>query len=192
MRLLLIDYYDSFTYNIADYLRRCGAEVDVCEANSVDSPAFAAYDGLVFSPGPGNPVHMPDLRRLMSDAIGFRPVLGICLGFQAMGLHFGGHLRRGHPCHGKQSVVCRIPGTPSWLLQDIPDCFTVVRYHSLVIGGPLSGAHVTLSAGEGEPMALEHPDLPVAGVQYHPEAWLSAYGLPLFHNWLRKARENRG
>lgn len=192
MRLLLIDYYDSFTYNIADYLRRCGAEVDVREADKVDSPDFAAYDGLVFSPGPGNPVHMPDLRRLMSDAIGFRPVLGICLGFQAMGLHFGARLVKGQPCHGKRSRVCRTPDTAGWLLQGMPDCFTVVRYHSLLIGGGVSGVQITLTAGGGEPMAIEHPDLPVAGVQYHPEAWMSEYGLNLFANWLRKVRESRG
>lgn len=188
MDILLIDFQDSFTWNIADYLARCGAVVTVRDSREVVPGDWDLYQGLVFSPGPGNPSRMPHLQALLAAAIEQKPVLGICLGFQALGYHYGARLEKGKPVHGKSSDLVRAKHLPSWLLEGVPDTFSVVRYHSLVVRGAAGPLRPTLHTREGEIMALEHPHLPLAGVQYHPEAWLSEWGLELFQNWLRRAR----
>jgi anthranilate synthase component II len=186
MKILLIDFQDSFTWNIADYLARCGATVTVKDSRLVRPGKWDSFQGLVFSPGPGNPSHMPHLQALLASAVQQRPVLGICLGFQALGHHFGARLEKGQPVHGKESTVRR--RGESWLLSGLPESFSVVRYHSLVVRGETSPLRPVLHSVDGEIMALEHPTLPVAGVQYHPEAWLSEFGLEVLENWLRRTR----
>ncbi len=188
-RIALLDNYDSFTYNLHDYLCRLGAHCTVFrndEPGLLDRLVAFYPDGLVLSPGPGRPV---DAGALMSVIAFFSekiPLLGVCLGHQAIGEHYGAklvHARR--PMHGKTSVVeCR----PDPLFEGLPERFSVMRYHSLVLEGWESSPLLPLAfAGDetGELMALRHCDLPIWGVQYHPESVLTEHGLGLLGNWLR-------
>lgn len=181
--ILLVDNFDSFTFTIADYLLQLGATVEVKSRSDVSPNDFSPFDGVLFSPGPGNPTEMPELLELIKAAISAKPVFGICLGFQAIGYIFGAEILQGLPMHGKLSTIS-IENPEHWLFSQIPYSFEVVRYHSLIVSelkSPLVGlAH----AEGGELMAFAHENLPVAGVQFHPEAHLTAYGLRILENWL--------
>ena len=180
--ILLIDNFDSFTYNIWDYLSRVGANVEVKRRNEISVPDIARYDGIVISPGPGNPKELPDLMNLVEATVNQKPTLGICLGFQAIAYHFGSEILEGEPMHGKISnIQVTVRGN---LLKGLPDQMQVVRYHSLTVNNlkaPLVNLAITKNQ---EVMAFEHQTLPVAGLQYHPEAYLSQYGPEVFRNWL--------
>lgn len=182
MRLLLVDNFDSFTFNIRDYFGRLGAEVGVISRKDCHPGQMADFDGIVFSPGPGNPQDMPDLSILVSEALSMKPVLGICLGHQALALHFGSSLIKTNPFHGKVSEVFRVSASP--YLNNIPERFRVVRYHSLIIHELSNELQPLLRTADNNLMAFCHPELPVLGVQFHPEAHLTEYGLPLLQNWL--------
>lgn len=181
--ILLIDNFDSFTYTIADYLGRLGCRVKVLERNCVTQAQISAFDGIVFSPGPGSPADLPQLQELVQFALENKPVFGICLGFQAIAFHFGSDVLKGKPMHGKiSSVQLTVPD--HWLFDGIPAKFPVVRYHSLIVkevNSPLIPLAIT---NEQEIMALAHQELPIAAVQYHPEAYLTAFGLQTFKNWI--------
>jgi anthranilate synthase component 2 len=181
-KILLVDNFDSFTYNVKDYLERAGAQVMVKARNQVRTEELSLYDGVVFSPGPGNPENIPVLQALVSEAIQTKPTFGICLGFQAIASHFGSLILPGVPVHGKIFPVSVVAS--GRLLEGIPTRFNVVRYHSLVVDRILSPLNLLLQTEEGIPMAFEHSLLPVAGVQFHPEAFLSENGLRLLENWL--------
>jgi anthranilate synthase component 2 len=186
--MLLLDNYDSFTYNLYDYLQQLGVACTVVRNDALDPNLLDpdAFDALVFSPGPGRPADAGCMMALIERFHACKPMLGICLGHQALGEFFGAALQKARaPMHGKTSEV-QHNGHP--LFQGIPDRFTVMRYHSLALqlppGGPLQGIAYT---AEGELMALAHPTLPLYGVQYHPESILTEFGLPLLKNWLRLA-----
>lgn len=183
-RILLVDNFDSFTFTIADYFLQLGAQVEVLDRERVSPEKFQDFDGIVFSPGPGNPVEMPHLLNLIKAAISMKPTFGICLGFQAIAYVFNANVEKGRPMHGKVSLInhCQ-PG--HWLLEGLDDSFTVVRYHSLVVRS-VSAPLVSLAFTQGgECMALAHNNLPVAAVQYHPEAHLTRFGFEVLNNWLK-------
>ena len=188
MRLLLLDNFDSFTFTLADYLRQAGAEV-VVHRNDVLLSALnvADFDGVVLSPGPGVPARagvMPALIRRYHQTV---PMLGVCLGHQALGQFFGAELTRAaRPMHGKVApMTC---DTTDELFAGLPAQQPVTRYHSLVLREPLPPCLVPLAHSAGPPpelMALRHRTLPLHGVQFHPEALLTPHGLAILANWLR-------
>ncbi|WP_257478965.1 anthranilate synthase component II [Acidipropionibacterium jensenii] len=186
-RILVIDNYDSFVWNIVSYLGQIGADVDVLRN---DDPAFATpgwhrpYDGVLLSPGPGHPDDAGvciDVLRNLSDTL---PIFGVCLGMQAMAVAWGGRVGRApEQLHGKVSVV-RHNGTG--VFTGVPSPLTVTRYHSLAADIPsLPGClEVTAWSESGLIMALRHRELPVEAVQFHPESVLSEHGFQIFGNWL--------
>ncbi len=183
--ILLLDNYDSFTFIIKDYLEQCGQEVIVRENNG-DFAEITALDfsSIVLSPGPKIPVLSGGLMPMVEHAaVNKIPTLGVCLGHQAIGEYFGGKLIKAlRPMHGKVSTVRH---SSHLLFENIPREFEACRYHSLVISAldatPLNSiAH----SNENEVMALAHQWLPIWGVQFHPEAILTQYGIPLIKNWL--------
>ncbi len=188
MRLLLLDNFDSFTFTLADYLRQLGAEV-VVRRNDVALPALAVetFDGIVLSPGPGTPGQagvMPALIRAYHQEM---PMLGVCLGHQALGEFFGATVTRAaRPMHGKVSEMHCDPTEA--LFAGLPATQLITRYHSLVVREPLPPVLLPLARTPGpapELMALRHRTLPLYGVQFHPEALLTPHGLAILGNWFR-------
>jgi anthranilate synthase component 2 len=181
--ILLVDNFDSFTYILADYLLQLGAIVIVRDRTKVDKESIENYDGILFSPGPGNPTEMPDLMDLIGCSIKIKPVLGVCLGFQALAFHFGATIGQAKPMHGKVSNIS-VKETRNWLFSGVAENFNVVRYHSLVVQNvkrPLVGLAYSY---DGHLMAFAHETKPIAGFQFHPEAHLTEYGKQLLANWL--------
>lgn len=191
-RILLVDNFDSFTYNIFDYLCRLGADVKVCcRSEALESSDLNEYDGLVISPGPGNPESMPDLKKVLDMVLGKMPVLGICLGHQAIAHFYGAAIIKARPMHGKISLVESLQD--SVLLAGIPSAFRVVRYHSLVVSDlPSELLPLLVSRDDHCLMAFVHRNLPVMGIQFHPEAHLTEFGLPLLKNWLDVCIKSNG
>ena len=188
-RVLVIDNYDSFVYNLVQYLGELGAEPTVHrnDAIAVDDVADLAPDAILVSPGPGRPEDAGisnEVIRRYGERI---PVLGVCLGHQCIGEVFGGDVVRAPTImHGKTSLVHH-DGTG--VLAGLPDPFEATRYHSLVVAAetfpdPLV---VTATADDGVVMALRHRELPVQGVQFHPESILTVGGKQLMANFLAEA-----
>ncbi len=181
--VLLLDNFDSFTYNLADYLQQLGAECMVLNnQTSPESIQKLPLKGIVLSPGPETPEKagcMPEVIRTFYDKL---PILGVCLGHQAIGQFFGAGLVRAiKPMHGK---VSEITCGDDYLFHGLPEKLRVVRYHSLVLQDlPACLANISTTA-EGEIMAIKHNKLPIRGLQFHPEAVLTESGLLMLRNWL--------
>lgn len=187
--LLLLDNFDSFTYTLADYLYQAGAEV-VVRRNDVPLAELRQLDvqGIVLSPGPGAPAAAGSLMAVVEEYHQRLPMLGVCLGQQALGEFFGGRLRRAaRPMHGKVSEI-ELLGDDPWLA-GLPRRQLVTRYHSLALeASALPPALVPLAHtadADRELMALRHATLPLYGVQFHPEALLTTHGLAWLRNWMR-------
>ncbi len=186
MKILLLDNYDSFTYNLYDYLLQAGTQCQVLrnDACSLDELERLDFDALVLSPGPERPADAGLMMPLIARFFDKKPILGICLGHQALGEFFGAKLVKARlPMHGKTSLIAH-SGHP--LFEHLPPQFAVMRYHSLLLesleGTPLQSIAQT---DEGEIMALAHPTLPLLGVQFHPESILTEWGLQLIKNWVK-------
>jgi anthranilate synthase/aminodeoxychorismate synthase-like glutamine amidotransferase len=184
--LLLIDNYDSFTYNLAQYLGELGADVRVerNDALTVDEVATLAPERIVISPGPCTPNEAGISLELIARLAGKMPILGVCLGHQAIGQAFGGKVVRApHVMHGKTSPI---EHDGSALFAGIASPMQATRYHSLVVEPASLPASLTVTArtAEGEIMALAHKALPVWGVQFHPESILTVDGKRLLRNFL--------
>jgi len=186
--LLVVDNYDSFTHNAVDLLTQLGARVDVVrnDATTVSEIEAAQYKGIVLSPGPGRPrnagICIALVRRLGPRV----PILGICLGHQAIACAYGGRIRRARrPLHGTATEICR---TALGLVAVLPERFQAARYHSLVVDSehPGRGLRVTCRSAEGEIMGLAHECHPVEGVQFHPESYLSPKGPALLSAFLER------
>jgi anthranilate synthase/aminodeoxychorismate synthase-like glutamine amidotransferase len=187
-RLLLIDNYDSFTFNLVQYLGELGAEVEVFRNDEIDVPGIRARrpDGLVLSPGPCTPNEAGVTLPAIGELAGALPILGVCLGHQAIGQAFGGSVvRNARIVHGKATPV-RHRGTG--LYEGLPSPFAAGRYHSLVVekGSLPATLRVTAWTDEDEIMGLRHRKLDVEGVQFHPESILTEEGKKLLHNWLSR------
>ena len=193
-RLLLIDNYDSFTFNLVQYLGELGADVDVHRNDRIDVAGIRARrpDGLVISPGPCTPNEAGVTLTAIRELSGTLPILGVCLGHQAIGQAFGGKVVRNfRVVHGKSSPV-RHAG--QGLYAGVPSPFEAGRYHSLVVERESLPADLELTSwtDEGEIMGVRHRALDVEGVQFHPESILTAEGKRLLANWLvRVARNGR-
>jgi anthranilate synthase component 2 len=193
-RLLLIDNYDSFTFNLVQYLGELGAELEVFRNDEISVEEIRAKrpDGVVLSPGPCTPddagVTLPAIRALAGEL----PILGVCLGHQAIGQAFGGKVVRNFRIvHGKSSPV-RHAG--AGLFAGLPSPFEAGRYHSLVVERESlpEALEVTAWTDEGEIMGLRHRTLDVEGVQFHPESILTVEGKRLLGNWLARLRVEEG
>lgn len=183
--ILLFDNFDSFTYNLADYFQQLGVSCKVVK-NDVSLQEIKAlqFDGIVLSPGPGRPESAGCLLDLIGQYFNKVPILGICLGHQALGEFFGGRVEKAlKPMHGKLSEIC-CADQKDYLFQGLPACFQVVRYHSLVLRSLPDCLEGTAYTPEGELMAVRHKVYPIRGVQFHPEAVLTQHGLNLLRNWL--------
>ena len=184
--LLMIDNYDSFTYNLVQYLGELGAEVKVFrnDETTVDAIAALAPERIVISPGPCTPSEAGITLELIARLAGKVPLLGVCLGHQAIGQAFGGRVVRAkRVMHGK---VSRIRHDGKGVFAGVPDDFTATRYHSLVIERQTMPQclAVTAQAEDGEIMGVRHRSLAVEGVQFHPEALLTEHGHRMLKNFL--------
>lgn len=187
---LMIDNYDSFTYNIVQYLGMLGADVEVRRNDQITLAEMEALQpqSLIVSPGPCSPAEAGISLAAIKHFAGRLPILGICLGHQCITAAFGGEVRRAREVlHGK---VSRIRHDNRDLFDGLPDCLEVARYHSLVAGalpGELvATAHALDENGQpGEIMALRHRELPIYGLQFHPESVMTQQGLDMLGNYLQ-------
>jgi anthranilate synthase/aminodeoxychorismate synthase-like glutamine amidotransferase len=184
MRVLVVDNYDSFTYNLVQYLGELGAEVEVIrnDVETADGLLAREPDRLVISPGPCTPaeagVSTEVSRRFPEAGI---PTLGVCLGHQSMVEAFGGRVLRGEPIHGKDAEIEHDGRT---IFAGLPQPLTVGRYHSLVADPELPDALELSASYEGIVMAVRHRELPAEGVQFHPESVLTPCGKRMLANFL--------
>jgi anthranilate synthase/aminodeoxychorismate synthase-like glutamine amidotransferase len=191
MRVLVIDNYDSFTYNLVQYLGELGAEISVVRNDQAEPGDLVAagYDRCVVSPGPCTPneagITLEVVRRMPEAGI---PTLGVCLGHQALAQAFGGSVRLNPPVHGKSAVIEHDGAT---IFAGLSSPLTVARYHSLVVDPDLpdclqqsAAARPSEEEPDGVLMALRHRELPAEGVQFHPESVLTEQGMALLDNFL--------
>ncbi|MDG4559923.1 MAG: aminodeoxychorismate/anthranilate synthase component II [Candidatus Competibacter sp.] len=189
--LLMIDNYDSFTYNLVQYFGELGEEVWVYRNDQIDPDQIAEYAParIVLSPGPCTPNEAGVSLATIERFAGQIPILGVCLGHQSIGQAFGGHIvRAGHVMHGKTSEVHH---RGQGVFAGLPSPFTVVRYHSLVIDKATAPDCLDITAWTQTPdgdideiMGVRHKTLPVEGVQFHPESILTEHGHTLLRNFL--------
>jgi anthranilate synthase/aminodeoxychorismate synthase-like glutamine amidotransferase len=189
--IAVIDNYDSFTYNLVQYFGELGAEVCVYRNDAVTPAALEAQDPshIVISPGPGDPSDAGISNEVIRSLGGKRPLLGVCLGHQCIGETFGGQVVRApRLVHGKTSPIYHRGGR---LFDGVPSPFPAARYHSLVVAEPVAEAlEITAYTAEGEVMGLRHRELPIYGVQFHPESILTTHGKQILRNFL--ALESNG
>lgn len=185
--ILLIDNYDSFTWNLVHYLRALGADVRVArnDALTVDEAMASGAAGLVISPGPGRPEDAGISLDLVGACVNAgRPLFGVCLGHQAIGAHFGAAIERCAPIHGK---VKRVEHDGSGVFAGLPSPFGATRYNSLTVADRPWDLIVNARAEDGTIMGLRHPELPIHGVQFHPESIASEHGRRLLGNFIALA-----
>jgi anthranilate synthase component 2 len=187
-KLLMIDNYDSFTYNIVQYFGELGAEVEVFRNDEITVAEIAARapDLLVVSPGPCSPAEAGISVAAIEHFAGKLPILGVCLGHQAIGAAFGGKIVRAQQLmHGKTSVITT---TRQGVFAGLPEQFVVNRYHSLAIekSSCPDVLAVTARTDDGEIMGVRHTELPIQGVQFHPESILTEHGHAMLRNFLEQ------
>jgi anthranilate synthase/aminodeoxychorismate synthase-like glutamine amidotransferase len=184
VRVLMVDNYDSFTYNLVQYLGELGAEIDAVRNDAADPAELLGrgYDRVVVSPGPCTPneagISVDVMRRFPEAGV---PALGVCLGHQSLVQAFGGRVVRHVPVHGKAT---EIEHDGEGLFAGLPSPLTVGRYHSLVAEPDLPGCLAETARGGGVVMAVRHRELPALGVQFHPESVLTPDGKRLLENFL--------
>jgi len=184
-RILVIDNYDSFVFNLVQYLQQLGAECTVVRNDEVEASEASKYDGVLISPGPGTPdkagVSIAMINYCAEHSI---PLFGVCLGHQAIGEAFGATVSRAPELlHGKTSQVIH---NGSGVLADLPSPFTATRYHSLAVERDTVPAvlEITGATDSGVVMSMRHISLPIEGVQFHPESVLTEHGHQMLANWL--------
>ena len=190
--IVVIDNYDSFTYNLVQYLGELGAEPRVFRNDTTSASEVEALgpDAIVLSPGPGRPEGSGVCLQIVERLHERTPILGVCLGHQAIAHVFGGTIGAApRLMHGKTSAIHH---TGQGIFASFPSPFTATRYHSLIVEEPVpDGFEVTAFTAEGEIMAMQHRELPLHGVQFHPESILSPHGRRLLESFLRIATNRR-
>ena len=186
-RILVIDNYDSFVFNLVQYLQQLGAQCTVVRNDEVEASEAAKYDGVLISPGPGTPdkagVSIAMINYCAENSI---PLFGVCLGHQAIGEAFGATVSRAPELlHGKTSQVIH---NGAGVLNNLPSPFTATRYHSLAVERDTVPPvlEITGSTESGVVMSMRHTTLPIEGVQFHPESVLTEHGHLMLANWLVK------
>ncbi len=192
--ILLIDNYDSFTYNIFQYFGVLGAKVKVVRNDEVTVADIRRIkpEAIVLSPGPGNPDEAGVTLEAIESLAGVFPMLGVCLGHQSIGQVFGGRvIRAGRLMHGKTSIVKH---KSLGVFQGLPNPLEVTRYHSLIVERDTLPRclEVTASTEDGLIMGLRHKKFMIEGVQFHPESYTTEHGLQMFKNFLDQAKRSRG
>ncbi len=185
MKTVIIDNYDSFTFNLAHLIKELGAEVDVVRNDQFELPALERYDKIVLSPGPGIPSEAGLLLDVIRRYAGKKPMLGVCLGHQAIGEVFGAKLENlSEVYHGISTDCEHFSNDP--IFEGVPTHFEVGRYHSWVVSkqGFPDCLEVTAESPDGNIMALRHKDYPIHGIQFHPESVLTPLGKQIVKNWL--------
>jgi para-aminobenzoate synthetase component 2 len=184
-KILVVDNYDSFVFNLVQYLQQLGAECTVVRNDAVAAEEASKYDGVLISPGPGTPekagISVEMITYCAQHSI---PLFGVCLGHQAIGVAFGATVSRAPELlHGKTSLVYH---QQEGVLVDIPSPFTATRYHSLCVekDSVPNTLRITGSTDSGLVMSMEHTSLPIQGVQFHPESVLTEHGHQMLANWL--------
>jgi para-aminobenzoate synthetase component 2 len=184
-KILVVDNYDSFVFNLVQYLQQLGAECTVVRNDAVTAEDAANYDGVLISPGPGIPekagVSIAMIKFCAEKKI---PLFGVCLGHQAIAVAFGATVSRAPELlHGKTSLVHH---QKQGVLADLPSPFTATRYHSLCVEHDTVGAdlEITSTTESGIVMSIRHRTLPIEGVQFHPESVLTEHGHQMLANWL--------
>lgn len=191
MKILLIDNYDSFTYNLVASTAKEGVEVVVVRNDKLDFGSLEEYKGIILSPGPGIPSEAGDLLKIIQHASALYPVLGVCLGHQAIAEYFGGRL---------ENLSSVYHGVSTQILQSVSDCeifrgldmnFEAGRYHSWIVDGSSFPQILEITARDDEKriMALRHRRLPIYGVQFHPESILTPSGDHIIKNFIQKCKE---
>ena len=184
--LAVIDNYDSFTYNLVQYLGELGAEPAVFRNDSVTVKELAGYDGIVISPGPGRPEDAGVSMEAIRELSGKVAILGVCLGHQCLGAAFGAEVVRNVPSHGKTSWIRH---DNSGVLAGVSDPFEATRYHSLIVdrASVPNDLVVTAWTADDTVMGLRHTRHPSYGVQFHPESVLTKEGQKILGNFIRRA-----
>ncbi len=184
--MILIDNYDSFTYNIVQYLQELGVEPKVFENDkiTINELKNLNFDRIIISPGAGNPDTAGISMNVIKEFYKTKKILGICLGHQCIAQFFGGKIEKStNPTHGKTSKINICEN--SKLFQNLPQEFKVTRYHSLEVSSLPKELKITAKTQDGTIMAIEHKILPIYGVQFHPEAILTEYGHELLENFIK-------
>jgi anthranilate synthase component 2 len=186
-RLLLVDNEDSFTWNLVQLFEEAGAFVAVKHPSVVEIATITGYDGIVISPGPGLPDEMPGLMNIISIVCGKIPLLGVCLGHQAIAMHFGANLfRMKDIVHGRKATI-RIIEKENDIFCGLSKDLQVGLYHSWAIDPETLPASIVVSATSEDEiiMAFRHKELPAFGVQFHPESYITAAGRKIAENWIK-------
>jgi len=185
-RLAIVDNYDSFTYNLVQYLAESGAEPEVFRNDEVTVNELSSYDGIVISPGPGTPDDAGISNQAIKDLSGKVAILGVCLGHQCLGQVFGGRVVRNEPAHGKTSWIRH---DNSGVMAGIAEPFEATRYHSLIVDRSSVPDELVVTAwtADGTVMGLRHTKFPTYGVQFHPESVLTKEGKKILGNFVRRA-----
>lgn len=184
MKILVLDNYDSFTYNLVYIIRQLGYEMDIYRNNKINLSEIDVYDKILLSPGPGIPSEAGIMPELLKKYAGSKDILGICLGHQAIGEVFGGDLiNLSAVVHGLASEVTV---QEDLLFQGLPKQFKIGRYHSWVINEQTLSPDLEVIArtSDGQIMGVRHNKLKVRGLQFHPESILTEHGVQLIKNWL--------
>lgn len=186
MKTVIIDNYDSFTYNLAHLVKELGAEVSVVRNDQFRLSELKPFDKIILSPGPGIPAEAGLLMDVIDAYASVKPILGVCLGHQAIGEYFGGKLTNlSQVFHGIASTISIT--VPDYIYKELPAQVQVGRYHSWVVDneGLPDCLEVTSVSEEGQIMSLRHKQYDVRGIQYHPESVLTPEGRKIIANWLK-------
>lgn len=186
MKIAIIDNYDSFTYNLSHLVKELGAEVTVYRNDKFEMQWLEAFDKIILSPGPGIPSEAGLMPQVIKKYAGRKPILGVCLGHQAIGESFGGKLTNledvfhGVATEGTQTA-------DDYIFEGLPKRITMGRYHSWVVSKEDFPAclEVTAESDEGQIMALRHRTMDIRGIQFHPESVLTTEGRQMIENWLK-------
>ena len=186
MRILFIDNYDSFTFNVVELLRPFAeVELTIVKNDELEGVSLGNFDRLIISPGPNLPFAANGLMEFLNTDFGIKPTLGICLGHQAIAQIIGGKLKQyENPKHGEKQILSVLK--QGVLFKDLPPNFEVGLYHSWYVNkeGLPDGLQITAENEDGIIMAMQHKELPIHSVQFHPESFMSEYGREILHNFL--------
>lgn len=185
MKIAVIDNYDSFVFNLVRYIDEIDStDVEVFRNDKIDFDYVDECDAILLSPGPGVPKEAGDLMKVIDLHHANKPILGVCLGHQALAEYFGGSIQQNEkPLHGKASTIKKIEENS--ILKELPNKFQVGRYHSWSVNPQLpKNLTITAITDEEEIMAMQHVSLPISGVQFHPESILTPKGRQIISNWV--------